>query len=536
MSAIKSLYHLKKPELKLWLYVFTALSLVFLPLLLHFIWGNHDWQPLIFDNRYYSGLIEGRFSQYIFVNILLMGKILPILNIFLGLAVYALALVLLYTRFFEFKLQPHTVLILLAAGLLPYINEILYFQFIVFSQLTWTLIITFALICCKKATSSEHFILYTLVGFFILLFCIGGYPAAANLFVTATILWLISQCNSQSTIKSLFLKALPFAISLVISFLVLYLIHGWLMNHHLMMNLYNNQTISFKELIAKIIPTILGSFKSLIQPQPFLPLVLKLILSGTFLLYIVKEICTAKNTSQKLTLIGLFIILLLGLKFSAWLTHEATDTDFAKYDPILYMVRTDFYTIPCLMLFILTKLSQTKTKLFKNITFLAAISLIFLSIKADLYFAKIQNLGFMAEGLLQQRINERLQENPAYNDKNLYTVVQAGELPLRARYYQPTPLEKYGYYTLQIPYGRHWIAFEYYNFFEPTPFVKEGTTIQLDESSEITEKIAEFIPQIAVWPSQRSLYMDDNNAILALTPKGKQMLTEQFKPIVGNAR
>lgn len=63
---------------------FGLLCLCFSPLLINFIWGNHDWLPLIQDNPLLSGLIEGRFSQYILLNLLLDGKILPVLNILLG--------------------------------------------------------------------------------------------------------------------------------------------------------------------------------------------------------------------------------------------------------------------------------------------------------------------------------------------------------------------------------------------------------------------------------------------------------------------
>jgi hypothetical protein len=377
-------------------------------------------------------------------------------------------------------------------------------------------------------------VLYTVLGFLILLFAVGGYPATANLFVTATALWLITQYKSLCSVKSLFLKSLPFLLSLIIAFSSLYLIYGWLMQHHLMMQLYNNQTMSLKDLCLKIIPTILGSIHSLIQPQPFFSLTLKSVIFGIFILYVGYEISTCGKALNKLTMIGLFIILLLCLKFSALLTYESPDNAFSVYDPAIYMVRTDFYTIPCLILVILAKLSQNKAVFLKNIAFITSLILIVLSIKADLSFAKTQKFGFIAEDLLQQRLNNRLQENPAYKDDTLYTVVQAGELPLRARYYQPSKFEKYGYYTLQIPYGRHWIAFEYYNFYEPTPFVREGTTIKLENS---LPSIAEFITQkIAVWPNENSVYMDDNNAIIALTPTGKKMLTDQFKLITGNTQ
>ena len=52
---------------------FGLLCLCFSPLLVNFIWGNHDWLPLIHGNPLLSGLIEGRFSQYILLNLLLGG-------------------------------------------------------------------------------------------------------------------------------------------------------------------------------------------------------------------------------------------------------------------------------------------------------------------------------------------------------------------------------------------------------------------------------------------------------------------------------
>lgn len=59
---------------------FRSVMPVFSPLLVNFIRGNHDWLPLIHGNPLLSGLIEGRFSQYILLNLLLDGKILPVLT------------------------------------------------------------------------------------------------------------------------------------------------------------------------------------------------------------------------------------------------------------------------------------------------------------------------------------------------------------------------------------------------------------------------------------------------------------------------
>ena len=91
MSIILKTLKITSTEIKLWFYAFVTLCLFLSPLLFNFIWGNHDWLPVINDNHLTSGLIEGRFSQYILLTILLMGKVLPILNTLFGLALYSLA-------------------------------------------------------------------------------------------------------------------------------------------------------------------------------------------------------------------------------------------------------------------------------------------------------------------------------------------------------------------------------------------------------------------------------------------------------------
>ena len=117
---------------------FGLLCLCFSPLLVNFIWGNHDWLPLIHGNPLLSGLIEGRFSQYILLNLLLGGKILPVLNILLGFIFYTAALFLLYRHFFAFSVRPAiAALFLSAAAELPFAAELLYFHFITFSLLSW---------------------------------------------------------------------------------------------------------------------------------------------------------------------------------------------------------------------------------------------------------------------------------------------------------------------------------------------------------------------------------------------------------------
>ena len=517
---------LSKPEIKSWLWILMTLCLTYSFLLCNLIWGNHDWSPMLIGNSVNSGLIEGRFAQYILPNVLVMGQILPFINLALGLMAYALALTLLLTRFFNFSPTFTNILILCTISILPYIIEILYFQFIVLSQLFWPLLISITLLVAKKSITTHPYILTTLST--ILLFTtLGGYPAAINLYLTATILYLLQKTTSKISFKSLCRNALPFILSLFIASIALYVTHKWLQQKHIMMNLYNNQPASIKDIIFKIPFIYKATVLSLLQPQPFFSLSLKLIMAIIILLFFIHNITQPCQKLSRLIRLGLWLVLPLCLKFSAWLINENPEEYFAQHDPVIYMLRADFYAIPILLLFGLISLAQSPHKSLKNICLVLTLFLFWTNVTTNYEFSKIQKLGFTAENLLQQRINNRITTHPAFNFKNNYTLVQAGELPLRPQYYTPKAYEKYGYYTLQIPNTRHWIPNEFYAFYEPENFILSEHSVSPES---ITKEMSYFLNYtLSVWPSPNALYIDDNYIILALSSNGKTMLTQQFK-------
>ncbi len=509
-----------------------ALCLSFAPLLFDFVWGNHDWIPIQKDNSFTAGLIEGRFAQYALLNIFLMGKIFPLLNIVLGFIFYAAALVLLWSRFFKFSTPTLTAaLFTTACATLPYINEIIYFQFIVFSQLTWPFFIVLALIEAQKASQSNY-VLHTSFSTLLLFFAIGGYPAAAGLYTTAACLWAIKLNMMQTNVKSLVKHLLPFIYSMIFAFIFLSLVYNWLQQHNMMLLLYNNQKIALSE-FARNIPQTLGiAIHSFLQPQPYFSLPFKALSAAIVLLFIIKCTTQPQNMAQCLRTFFLIAALLLAIKFPALLAGNQENNYFAAYDPIGYMVRTDFYTIPCLILFCLFYLYQTEKKLLRNLLCSTAFLLIWLNISANLAFCKTQILGFRAENNLLERIITKIQNTPRFTANQAYTLIQVGELPLRPKFYQPGQLEKYGYYTLQVPYTRYWEPNEYYNFYVPTPFVKSGNNIN---PQRLTPQAVNFLTtEITFWPSSSAVFVDDEYIIVALTQSGKNMLTEQFNAIMKN--
>ena len=531
MLNIKQIITILKNEWTVWTVAFLVLCLSFSPLLFNFIWGNHDWQLLIHDMQLSSGLIEGRFSQYGLVNLLLMGKILPILNVVLGFFFYVLALFLICKCYFGYSVDNKFLvsLFIAAAASSPYIAELLYFHFITFSLLSWPLFVGLALIAVKMA-NVKHSILYFFTAFLILFVVLGGYPAAINMFVVLAVCYMIKQQDeSYISFLQILKKSLPYIMVLLLAMLALKLTFILLQHKNLILDLYNNQTASIGELFKKLDDIIKASCLGFTQSQPFLNGNFKIpvtILFVTFVLFFLKK---ANSLSAFFIRLMLLFCLILGLKFSAWLSSDNADNVLTVLDPSKFMVRTDFYSYPYVILFSLFYLYRQNKQFLKNMSFVLSVVLILGNINAGLSFSKVHWLGFISENKLLERVSARIQENPNYINYQNYTVVQAGELPLRMRYYQSNDNEKYGYYTLKAPYSRHWIAFEYYNFFAPYDFVKEGTFIN---TQTINPEMINFIASdMKVWPNPSAVYVDDNYAIVVLSEDGRDNLRGQFNAL-----
>lgn len=523
---MRHFFYLSKAEISCCLWIFSALCLCFLSLIFQFNWGNHDWLLVLNDVPITTGLVEGRFSQYLPINIFLSGKILPVLNIALGFLFYTLALTLLCTRFFKFSVTTLAdKLCLTTIATLPYIIEILYFHFITFSLLSWSMVIVFSLLTAQKALEKD-ITSNILLSALLLFITLGGYPPASCLYATAACLYMMQDLPPSASIKKLTKLTFPFAASMVLAFLPLPFIYQGLKHKGIMIELYNTETETFVSLLQKIPETLYLSIKSLCQPQPFFSLGFKIITAGiigTFLCcFLIK--CRKKHN----LLIGILstIALLLAIKLPAWLSRETAENYYATFDPAAFMVRADFYAIPCLLLFSIFYLRKYTKCWLNNLLFIATFVVLFLNMNANYTFAKTHFLGFKAENQLLTRITERFQTQENYQQHQIYNITQTGELSLRSKYYTQTPNEKYGYYTLAVPFTRYWLAAEHFNFYTSHPFAANQTGISPEL---ITPQLIDFInDKTAVWPSEKAIYLNDKFGIIALTPAGKSLFTDQF--------
>lgn len=524
-------FYLNKTEISCWLWMFSALSLCFISFMFQFIWGNHDWLPLLDDLKLTSGLIEGRFSQYLIINIFLSGKILPILNILLGFFFYTLSLTLLCSRFFNFTLtKPSDKLFLITIATLPYIIEILYFHFITLSLLCWPFIIVLSLIAAKHALT-QHPYLNIALSSILLFIAIGGYPTTSGMYATIACLYIMQTLEQSPNFKTLFRQTIPFTLSFVLAFLPIPLIYHLLKQNNLMIELYNSRPETLIGLLQKLPSTLCLSIKSLFQPQPFFPLSFKIITTALIFYFL----CTFFHQCHKKKKLFIGIILTLTLfitlKLPAWLIKETAESYFAAKDPAAFMVRSDFYTIPSLLLFCFFFLKKQPALWKRNLLFSLALSLLYININANYSFAKTQSLGFITETKLLERITARIQAHTDFQTNQIYHITQLGDYSSRTKYYPLTPLQKYGYYTLTTPYTRYWLATEHFNFYAPAPFA--ANQIGINKEATTPQLINLINDPTAIWPSEKAIYLNNESqlAVISLTSKGKSVLTKQFNHI-----
>lgn len=166
---------------RIWLKLWIATLLVFLPFLFNFLWGNHDWEWIRKGTPLFSGVFEGRFSQFILQNFLFEGRILPVFSIAAAFAFYSGAAVLLFRLW---NLPPQKCIYLLPGLCLassPYAISWLYFAFITLSSLSWVLVIAVAFYSLENLPRTHHPKLSFLAAVLLFALALGGYPPVINL-------------------------------------------------------------------------------------------------------------------------------------------------------------------------------------------------------------------------------------------------------------------------------------------------------------------------------------------------------------------
>ena len=162
---------------KNWLFLYLLSLFAYAPFLFYFIWGNHDWEWIKIGTPFFSGLFEGRFSQFILQTTLTKGQIIPILSLSLGLLFFSLTPIILSKIWNIPQNAKNIILFGLILTTAPYTLAWLYFAFLILSCLSWPFFITIAFYLLQNYTLKISFPIATII----LLLALGGYPPVINM-------------------------------------------------------------------------------------------------------------------------------------------------------------------------------------------------------------------------------------------------------------------------------------------------------------------------------------------------------------------
>ncbi len=180
---------------------FIALNILFLFHGTHYMFGDHDWQYVKTGVPLASGLFEGRFTQFILINLLTRGEILPIINNLIGFGGYSLGLALL-ARYWHLPHNKRTyILFALFGAITPYILSFMYFAFLILPVLSWSAFAIGGLLIAEKGLSFKN----TLAAATLFTLALGGYPPVINLIavaLTTRLLFTLPQLQATSPTSS----------------------------------------------------------------------------------------------------------------------------------------------------------------------------------------------------------------------------------------------------------------------------------------------------------------------------------------------
>ena len=512
---------LKKADPLFWSAFFTsliALSIVFLYHSTFFMFGDHDWQYLRHNVKLEAGLFEGRFSQFLFINILSLGKILPIINNLLGFTGFSLGIALLAKYWSLPRTKTHYILFALFTTLTPYILSFMYFSFIVIPCLSWNAVIILSLLISSSETS--FLLKKTISSALLFMLALGGYPPVINLYATAlsTKIFLNLFYDNKSLkniIKDYKYSIINFLLGAILYKLaLLYFTHTGAINE----SYYNLQIIPLNEWADKFILISKDIFKQFIITLPFITSPYKaftLIITLCAIYALLSQLIN-KNKKNKTLSIICFIAIFYSALITLFLSPSIKETEFSP--------RIDFFGLLYVYSAMLTITLKSTNKILKNISYTCIALCLMVNINSLSNAQKVWNLGFNAELSLYKRIQNRFKSSNRFNPNGKYIIVQGGGPSFRERFYH-TPYTHPSDDLLSISYipgMNSGVMFNYYTY----PEFADKTSYVYTFREDIEAK--KFLQTAKPWPSENSTMVGNYWIMLILDNQSLNILKQNY--------
>ncbi len=480
----------------LFLSIFMALNIVFLPYIFSFFIGNHDWDWIKGVNQVLSlttGMFEARFSKFILNVALFSGHVFPVLNTvvsFLFLAIGALLLI----NYLLIRTSTAKLLIGLICVLQPFILGWLYFPINTLGNFSAIVFVLGGLILSEKKT-----IYSSIIAILLFILALGVYPSVIEMIlIVFSIKHIINKKRNDIFVKSF----ITIVIALVL-FKVLLIVLG---NYKLIMtDYYNLKTTSIMYILQNLPQYLKLFFNQLYYSIPFIPRSLKFI---SLIVITLAILTTTKNKKD----IFLWLIALGSTILSAVLTPNINE--------VAFQPRVNFYGLGYLYVGAFAIVLQNHRQSIKNIGFVLSIIYLVLCINQNLYAQKVWELGRTSETNLIIRMADRIE----HDAKTLPLVpILADEISLRPRYYKEK-YDKESPYLLERSFIVRHIPSGMFNFYAQNELFYSISLI-----STMTDELYNYLKTTtSVWPQNKSIYIDNNYAVIISTEKGLTAIKNQL--------
>ena len=495
---------------------FLLLNLIFIYHSAHFLFGDHDWTFLKKGIPLSAGLFEGRFTQFLLINMLSMGEILPIINNVIGFTGYCLGIALL-ARYWQIPHNKQTyILFALFCTITPYILSFMYFAFLVAPVLSWNAFVIAALIISEKETVFS--IKKSCAAIFFITLALGGYPPVINLIAVAFTARLLLLITAKNVSLKTLIKNYHWTVINIIVALGLYKLCLWYFTKigAINSNYYNLQTTPFSEWRNKVVLVIKDIFLEFGATLPFITASYKDILFCLTILALISIIIKKENIYKKIISSCLFFAIFLAAMVTLFLSTSLKETEFSP--------RIDFFGYMYANTAMLAILLQNKQHIFKNLAYIFVICNISISSNTLFEAQKVWKLGFDAELSLYRRISKRFHINETFNPDNRYIIVQGGSPAFRSRFYH-TPYKYESDDLLGISYVpgmASGVMWNYYGLKEYADTTSYVYTFRPD--AVFKEKLINTKP----WPAKESIAVGGYWIMINLNQSGIDYLRQRY--------
>ena len=506
---------IKKADGVFWSAFFTAfiaLNLIFLYHGIEFLFGDHDWRYLKDGVPLNAGLFEGRFSQFIAINLLSHGEILPVINNVLGFAGFSFGIALL-ARYWQLphKKTPY-ILFALFVAITPYILSFMYFAFLIIPVLMWNAFIIGALIISEKEKTFS--IVKSLSTILLITLALGGYPPVINLIATAFIARLLLAVMYEKKPLKQLVSDYRWTVINIIAAGILYKVSLVILrlSGALNANYYNLQTAPLDTWGEKFLLIIKDLFLEFTATLPFITAPYKAALIIITLIALAIIIKSKHKTLGTLLYIATFAAGLITL----FLSTSIKETEFSP--------RIDFFGFMYAAAGAYALILKSKHQTLKNLATIAAVFCIFFNANALFEGQKVWKLGFESELKIYKRIIKRFEQAPLFNQMNRYIVVQGGTLGTRERYYH----DDYRYKSddlLSIAYVPGMASGVMWNYYAPKDYTDTTSYVYTFSPKD---DFKQALKEATVWPKEGSVITGSYWILLSLTKDGLDYLKTNY--------